>query len=58
MLQLEELMNGCNGGASMEPSQQYSCRSFTFTDNLRRCFDFSLSGLKSLFFHASLGAMP
>ena len=36
VLQLEELMSGCNGGASLEPSQQYSCRSFTFTDNLKR----------------------
>ena len=36
MLQLDELMSGCNGVASPEPSQQYSCRSFTFTDNLKR----------------------
>ena len=48
MLQLDELMDGCNEAASPQPSQQHSCRSFTFTDNLKRCFDPSLPGLKSL----------
>ena len=49
MLQLEELMSGCNGAASPELSQQYSCRSFTFTDDLKRCLESSLSSLVSSF---------
>ena len=55
MLQLDELMGGCNGGASSKPSQQYSCRTFTFTDDLKRY----LNAWPSMFlFHASVGATP
>ena len=49
MLQLAELMSGCNGGDSPEASQQFSCRSFTFTDDLKRCFEPSLPGLRRIF---------